>query len=46
MILDCSELFQIQGGALSWKFVAGVLGGVATFLIGVLDGLFRPLACK
>lgn len=46
MILTNVELSNIKGGALTWKFLASVLGGAATFLIGVLDGLFRPLACK
>ena len=40
------ELAFVTGGAISWKFVAGVLGGTITFLIGVLDGIFRPLGCK
>ena len=46
MILNNQELQNIHGGAVSWKFAAGVLGGLTSFLIGVLDGLFRPLACK
>ncbi len=46
MIMNTQELKAITGGALSWKFAVGVLGGAITFLIGVLDGIFRPLACK
>jgi len=34
---------QVKGG--SWLGVAGVIAGVITFLIGVVDGIFRPLSC-
>ena len=46
MLMTDKELSFVSGGAFSWKFVAGVLGGSITFLIGVLDGIFRPLSCK
>ena len=44
-ILKENELMEINGGALS----AGVwlaIGGGVVFLIGVLDGLMRPLPCN
>lgn len=37
------ELYNIKGGGYAWYLV---LGGVVTFLIGVIDGYFRPLKCR
>ena len=38
-----NELKQINGGG----FGLGLLiGGLATFLIGVIDGYVRPLKCR
>lgn len=39
------ELKQTKGGGINIGF--GVfLGGVFTFLIGLVDGYVRPLACR
>ena len=38
-----NELKQINGGG----FGLGILiGGLATFIIGVIDGYVRPLKCR
>ncbi len=42
--LDNSELIALNGGSLSVGAWIAIGGGVV-FLIGVLDGMVRPLAC-
>lgn len=43
-MMNKNELLEIKGGGTSIGF--GLLfGGIITFLIGVFDGYFRPLAC-
>ena len=42
--LNETELLEVSGGALSAGAWMAIGGGVV-FLIGVLDGLMRPLAC-
>lgn len=43
-ILTKNELLKITGGD---SFSMGALiGGVITFIIGALDGFFRPLKCR
>ena len=37
MILKLEELKEINGGGMS---------GLGAFLIGILDGIMRPLACN
>ena len=43
--LEDNELKQITGGAIHFGAVAGIFAGV-TFLIGLVDGYVRPLACR
>lgn len=43
--LTNEELKKINGGAIRLGFVVGLAAGV-TFLIGVIDGLIRPLKCN
>lgn len=40
--MEDSELKQIEAGGFGWGLI---LGGVVTFLIGIFDGITRPLAC-
>ena len=44
-MLEEKELKQINGGGIS---ITGgiIIGGIVTFIIGVLDGYVRPLACR
>lgn len=45
MKLEEKELKQITGGGIS--FETGLLiGAGVTFLIGLIDGYIRPLACR
>lgn len=43
--LDKEELLTIEGGAISVFGGCALVAGVV-FLIGVLDGYFRPLPCR
>ncbi len=40
-----NELKNINGGGISLGFIVGLAAGV-TFLIGVIDGIVRPLKCN
>ncbi len=44
-MLTKEELLNINGGAISWT-LAGTIGGIIVFLIGVVDGYLRPLRCR
>ncbi len=44
-ILTNDELKKVDGGGFSVGFMIG-LGIVVTFLIGVIDGIVRPLKCN
>ncbi len=47
MYLTNQELSNVNGGAIklgSAKWI--IVGGIATFIIGFVNGLLRPLSCK
>ena len=43
-MMSKNELLEIKGGGIS-AGLGLLVGGIITFLIGVFDGYFRPLAC-
>ena len=43
-ILSNEELVKIRGGGVSAALVAGIVAA-GIFIIGVIDGILRPLAC-
>lgn len=43
--LNSQELQNINGGAFKIGVGIGIVAGI-TFLIGVIDGYVRPLACR
>ena len=43
--LKKEELKEINGGGFSWGLASLIAAG-ATFIIGVIDGYVRPLACR
>ena len=45
MVLSQEELYNTQGGGLKIGFFA-ILGGVITFVVGLIDGYIRPLSCN
>lgn len=40
-----TELKEINGGAVKFGIVAAIAAGI-TFIIGIIDGYKRPLACN
>lgn len=44
-ILNQESLKEVKGGALGSKLFLGLVSGGA-FLIGLLDGILRPLKCR
>ena len=44
-VLDSNELMSVNGGGIFLQVAAG-FAAVGIFLIGVLDGFLRPLACN
>lgn len=43
--LNSSELRKVKAGASAGWIAAGIAAGI-TFIIGVLDGYFRPFKCR
>ena len=43
--INNNELKEIKGGGVNWGLMAGI-GAVASFLIGVIDGLIIPKKCN
>jgi hypothetical protein len=43
--LNNSELKEITAGAIKWGLL-GIIGGIVTFVIGVLDGITNPVKCR
>ena len=43
--LSDKELMNIEGGAVKAGLIIGIGAGI-TFLIGLIDGIFRPLKCN
>ncbi len=47
MQLTNEELSNINGGAIKIAVTKWLIGGgIATFIIGVINGYLRPLACS
>ncbi len=44
-VLANEELMKVNGGGIGLQIAAGI-AAVGIFLIGVLDGFLRPLACN
>lgn len=45
MALENNELQEITGGGIKYG-IAAIIGGILTFLVGVVDGYLRPLSCN
>ena len=45
MLLEKNELLKIYGGGINTGIILGIGAGIV-FLIGVIDGFIRPLACR
>ncbi len=47
MNLTNKELTEINGGAIKLSMGTSlIIGGVASFIIGLVNGYLRPLACS
>ena len=44
-VLSNEELMMVKGGGISAAVLAGIVAA-GIFLIGVIDGILRPLACN
>lgn len=44
-ILKENDLKNVKGGALGSKLIMGLVTGGA-FLVGLIDGILRPLKCR
>ena len=42
--LSKDEILNLKGGALKWG-VIGLVTGIITFIIGVIDGITNPKRC-
>ena len=43
--LSENNLKNVKGGGVNWTLMAGI-GAVASFVIGVIDGLINPKKCN
>ena len=43
--LSDKELMNVDGGAVNVGIIAGIAAGIA-FIVGILDGVVRPLKCR
>ena len=43
--LKDKELMNIEGGAIKIGLVVGIAAGI-TFIVGLIDGIIRPLKCN
>lgn len=43
--INKEKLKDIKGGAINFKLMAGI-GAVASFFIGIIDGLINPKKCN
>lgn len=47
MVLEKENLLSIVGGAYSKKISLGIIAAAfGSFIIGIIDGYLRPLACN
>ena len=46
MELNNEEMISIRGGAIKYKFLAGIIGGAIVFFVGLIDGLLNPQRCN
>jgi len=45
MEVSNQELKEIKAGAIRWGIV-GIIGGIITFIVGVIDGFTNPSKCR
>ena len=43
--LSDNELMNVEGGAVKIGLIVGIAAGI-TFIVGLIDGIIRPLKCN
>jgi len=43
--INNEKLKKVTGGGINWGMTAGI-GAIASFIIGVIDGLLNPKKCN
>ena len=43
--LNDKELMNVEGGAVKIGLIVGIAAGI-TFIVGLIDGIIRPLKCN
>ena len=43
--MNNEHLRKIKGGGINWGMMAGI-GAIASFLVGIIDGLINPKKCN
>lgn len=43
--LNDKELMNVEGGAIKIGLIVGIAAGI-TFIVGLIDGIIRPLKCN
>lgn len=46
MQLSNEEMIKIEGGGIKFTIAGAIIGGIITFVIGLVDGLIHPKSCS
>ena len=44
--LSNEEMLDIKGGAIKYKLIGVIIGGLITFVAGLVNGLVNPQKCN
>lgn len=44
--LNNEEMLNVKGGAIRFKLIGAVIGGVVVFIAGLVNGLVNPQRCN
>ena len=44
-ILSNEEMLNVKGGAIKFKVIGTIIGGIIVFIIGLADGIVHPKKC-
>ena len=46
IVLNNEEMLNVKGGALKFKVLSAIVGGVTVFILGFIDGIVHPKRCN
>lgn len=46
IVLNNEEMLNVKGGALKFKLISAIIGGVTVFIMGFVDGFVHPKKCN